>query len=144
MARIRVSVVIPASPRQVWDDVRNISSHVEWMTDALAIRFTSERRSGTGEAFDCDTRVGPFRMTDRMEITDWEEGRMIGIRHVGWVRGTGRFTLRPARHGRTRFTWQERLQFPWWMGGPAGALVAAPIMRRIWRGNLANLRQRFE
>jgi hypothetical protein len=143
MARVRVAVVIPAGPDQVWDDVRDIASHVEWMEDAVEIRFAGEGRRGVGTTFDCDTRVGPIRLTDRMQVTEWTEGRSIGIRHTGLVTGRGRFTLRPARGGRTRFTWDERLSFPWWMGGPLGATVAAPVLRRIWRRNLANLRRRF-
>lgn len=142
--RIKVSTVIDASPATVWADLRTIASHVEWMDDAVAIRFTSDRREGVGTAFDCDTRVGPLRLTDRIVVTAWDPGRAMGIRHVGVVTGEGQFTLR--RHGRrrTRFTWTERLTFPWWLGGPAGALVGGQVvLRRVWRHNLANLAARF-
>lgn len=144
MSRVRVSTVIQAPPARVWEAVRDISSHVEWMEDAVAIRFTSARRDGVGTTFDCDTRVGPFRLTDRMEVTEWTEGRAMGIRHVGLVQGTGRFTVRRALRGGTRFTWDERLRFPWWMGGGPGSMVAAPVLRRIWRRNLAGLKRRIE
>jgi hypothetical protein len=145
VTRIRVSTVIDAAPRRVWRDLEDIASHVEWMRDAAAIRFTSHRRSGVGTAFDCDTRVGPLRLTDRMEVTEWKRGRRMGIRHVGVVTGTGRFTLRRRLRRRgTRFTWEEDLAFPWWMGGPAGAAVARPVLRRMWRGNLARLKHRIE
>ena len=59
MGRIVVEVVIDAAPDVVWDDLRDISRHVEWMHDAVAIRFTSEQREGVGTAFDCETAVGP-------------------------------------------------------------------------------------
>jgi hypothetical protein len=144
VSRVRVSTVIDASPRRVWAAVRDIGSHVAWMEDAVAIRFTSRQHEGVGTTFDCDTKVGPFRLTDRMEVTEWSEGRAMGIRHVGLVQGTGRFTVRRARRGRTRFTWDERLRFPWWMGGPAGSLVAAPVLRHIWRRNLVNLKGQIE
>lgn len=139
-----MSTVIDAPPGRVWAAVRDIASHVDWMHDAVAIRFTSPGWTGTGTSFDCDTRVGPFRLTDKMVVTEWSEGRAMGIRHVGLVQGTGRFTLRPTRRGGTRFTWDERLRFPWWMGGPAGAGVAAPVLRRIWRRNLAGLKDAVE
>jgi hypothetical protein len=144
VGRIRVSTVIDASPAQVWDDVKDISSHVSWMQDAVAIRFTSGRRSGVGAAFDCDTRIGPFRLTDRMEVTEWRPRRSMGIRHVGLVTGTGRFTLRRRRRGRTRFTWDERLVFPWWMGGPVGGVVGGQVLRLVWKRNLRNLKRRVE
>jgi len=143
VARIRVGITIDATPRQVWDDIADISSHVEWMADAESIRFTSARHSGEGTTFDCATRVGPVRLSDRMEVTEWRPRRSMGIRHVGIITGTGRFTLRRRPRGRTRFTWEERLVFPWWMGGPAGALASTPILRRIWKRNLRNLAKRF-
>jgi uncharacterized protein YndB with AHSA1/START domain len=140
MARIKVATVIDAPRREVWAAIEDVGSHVEWMTDAVEIRFTGRKRSGVGTTFECDTRVGPLRLTDAMEITEWRPRRTMGVKHVGVVSGEGRFTLRRARKGRTRFTWQERLQFPWWLGGPVGAWVAAPVLRHIWKRNLANLR----
>lgn len=144
VARIRVSTVIDAPRRQVWADVADIASHVEWMGDAEAIHFTSARRKGVGTAFDCITRVGPVRLTDRMAVTEWTEGRAMGIRHVGVVTGTGRFTLRSTARGRTRFTWDERLSYPWWLGGRLGSVVSRPVLRHIWKQNLRRLKARVE
>ena len=139
--RIRVGTVLPATTERVWDDVRDLGSHVEWMADAEAIRFTSEQRSGLGTTFECDTRIGPFRTVDRMEITEWVDGRLIGVRHTGLVAGTGRFQLKPdGVHQRsTRFTWEENLAIPWLLGGPLVALV----LRLVWMRNLRGLRRRF-
>ena len=136
MTRIRVSTTIPARRSRVWADVRDLASHVEWMADAESIRFTSPRRSGVGTTFDCETRVGPLHTVDRMEVTEWVEGRVIGVRHVGLVTGTGRFTLRRAGLlGRsTRFTWEEDI------GVPA---VAGLVLRLVWWRNLRRLRRRF-
>jgi hypothetical protein len=142
--RIRVGTTIDAPRAQVWAEVRDIASHVQWMEDAVAIEFTSRRRAGVGTTFDCETRIGPFHLTDRMEVTQWREGRVIGIRHTGIVTGTGRFTLRRRRGGRTRFTWEERLTFPIRMGGRPGAAVGGLVLRRVWKRNLANLKARIE
>ena len=144
MGRIRVSTTIDASRARVWDDVKDIASHVQWMEDAVAIRFTSPTRSGVGASFDCDTKVGPIRLTDKMEVTEWKARRVMGIRHVGLVTGSGRFTLGRRRGGRTRFTWTEQLTFPWWMGGPIGAEVGGAVLRLIWKRNLRNLKRRLE
>jgi carbon monoxide dehydrogenase subunit G len=140
---ITVSTTIDAPPRVVWASVRDIGSHVRWMADAEAIRFTSRRRTGVGTTFECDTRVGPLTLTDVMEVTSWVERREMGVRHTGVVTGTGRFTLRRARGGRTRFTWEERLVFPWWLGGPVGGVVGARVLRQIWKGNLRRLSAGF-
>ena len=140
MAAIRVSTVIEASPDEVWDYVRDISSHVEWMADAEALRFTSEQTTGIGTTFECDTKVGPARLTDVMEITEWEDEAVMGVRHTGVVTGSGRFTLRPAGPGRTEFRWDEELDFPVWMGGPLRDPVGGRILEAIWRRNLARLK----
>lgn len=139
---IVVSVEIDATPERVWDVVEPVERHVDWMHDAVAIRFTTEQTRGTGTEFLCDTKVGPFKLVDRMEITEWEAGRVMGVRHTGLVTGSGRFTLEPIDLGRrTRFTWAEDLVFPWWMGGPIGAWVGGKIaLGPIWRRNLRNLK----
>lgn len=139
MARIRVQTTIDAPPRAVWRRLADIGDHVTWMADAVGIRFTGESREGVGTTFECETRVGPLRTLDVMEITEWRERRAMGVRHTGLVTGTGRFLLRRRRHGRTRLVWDEQLRFPWWMGGVVGSAVASPVLRAMWRGNLRRL-----
>jgi uncharacterized protein YndB with AHSA1/START domain len=147
VVKLQVSVQIDASPAEVWRAVEDIAAHREWMLDAAEIRFVGDQRRGVGTTFDCDTRLGPFRLTDRMEVTEWRPGRAMGVRHAGVVTGTGRFTLRRVRRrrgGGTRFAWQERLRFPWWLGGPLGAAVAKPALTAVWRRSLRNLKASVE
>ena len=138
--KIKVGITIDAPIATTWRAVEPIEQHVDWMAEAETIRFTSSKRRGVGTTFDCVTKVGPIRMTDRMTVTEWEPGRMMGIEHAGVVTGRGRFTLRRRRGGRTRFTWKEHLTFPWWMGGAVGAYAAKPVLRAIWRRNLRRLK----
>lgn len=142
MARITVSVDIDATPDEVWSVVEPIERHVDWMADAVAIRFETEQTRGVGTRFDCDTKVGPIRLTDKMEITDWVPGSAMGVTHSGIVTGSGVFTLEPIDLGRrTRFTWSEELRFPWFLGGRLGEWVGARlVMGPIWRRNLSRLR----
>jgi hypothetical protein len=142
--RIRTCITIDASPAAVWAEVKRIDRHVEWMRDAKAIAFRGRRRTGVGTEFECVTGVGPFVTTDVLVVTEWRPRRSIGISHRGAVRGNGRLTLRRQRGGRTRFCWRERLRFPWWMGGPVGEVLARPLLRRIWSGNLRRLKARVE
>lgn len=145
MSRISVSIELEASPDEVWAAVADIGSHVEWMADATAIRFVGDQRTGVGTTFDCDTQVGPLRLVDRMEVTSWEPGREMGVRHAGLVTGDGVFRLGPLDGGRrTRFTWTEELRFPWYLGGAATALAASPVFGWIWRRNLSALHTRIE
>ena len=141
MGRIRVAVEIDAPPADVWSVVEPIERHVDWMADAVAIRFTGESTRGVGTEFECDTKVGPIKLTDEMAITEWEPERSMGVRHTGIVTGTGVFELEPIDLGRrTRFTWTEDLTFPWYLGGRIGEIVGGQaVMKQIWKRNLRRL-----
>ena len=139
MASIRVSTVIDVEPAALWDELEHVERHVDWMADAVAIRFLSDQTQGVGTRFECDTKVGPAKLTDVMEITEWVDGEAMGVRHTGLVTGEGRFTLHPAGPGRTEFRWEEQLDFPFWMGGPLRDPVGGRILEAIWRRNLKKL-----
>jgi hypothetical protein len=139
VAGILVRTEIDAWPSEVWRVVSSIPDHVVWMDDAIGIEITSSRASGVGTTFDCETRVGPIELTDHMEVTEWVEGRVIGVAHTGMVSGSGRFTVVDAPDGRTVFSWEETLHFPWWLGGRLGEVPGAWLLRRVWTRNLANL-----
>jgi hypothetical protein len=137
--KVKVSTTLPAAPRDVWTVIEPIERHVEWMADAESITFTSPQSRGVGTTFDCVTRIGPFRTVDRMAVTAWDPPRRLAIEHHGLFTGRGQFTLRRTGGDQTRFTWTEHIRFPWYFGGPLGALAAKPVLRRVWRANLARL-----
>ena len=146
MSQLSVAIEISAPPADVWKTVEPIENHVEWMHDAVAIRFEGDQQRGVGTRFLCDTKIGPIRLVDRMEITEWVPDSAMGVRHVGIVTGIGRFTITPIDFGRrTRFGWNEALVFPWFLGGPIGALVGGRlVLRPIWRRNLRALKKIVE
>ena len=141
-----MSIELAASPARVWEIVEPVERHVDWMADAVAIRFTNSQTRGVGTTFDCDTKVGPIKLTDRMEITEWVPEKSMGVKHVGIVTGTGVFTIEPLGNGQyTKFTWSEELTFPWWLGGPIGEVIGGNIvMKAIWRRNLKKLQALVE
>ena len=73
-----------------------------------------------------------------MEITEWTPTAAIGVRHLGMVTGTGRFTLSPIELGsETRFGWEESLVFPWCWAVRSALSLAAPGATPIWNRNLS-------
>ncbi|MGZ4678132.1 MAG: SRPBCC family protein [Acidimicrobiia bacterium] len=137
---IHLCTTIGAPVDAVWRTVEDIGSHPRWMTDAESITFLTDQRAGVGTEFDCATRVGPFTTVDRMHVTEWEPGRVMGIEHRGLVTGRGRFTLRSLDAAITEFCWTEDLTFPTRMGGGVGERIGRPVFERIWRANLRRLR----
>ncbi len=140
---IEVSVEVPAPIDAVWADLAKLESHSEWMRDAEAIEFLTEQREGVGTRIRVPTRVGPLTTVDEMEFTAWEPPHLMAINHQGKFSGQGEIALQESEHG-TQVTWREKVKFPWTFGGPAGELVAAPILQWIWKTNLKALAKRFE
>ena len=143
MTTIRLAVALGAPVATVWTDLADLGSHVEWMSDAESIRFRTEHRDGVGAAFDCVTKVGPIRLTDRMIVTRWEPPHVMTVAHEGLVTGAGTFRLETLTAGRSRLCWEEELHFPWWLGGPLGEIVGRPVLAKIWQGNLRRFQARF-
>ena len=142
MATITITKLISAPRSEVWAELEQIERHTVWMADAVALEFESDQHRGIGTQIAVETKVGPFRMTDRMEFTSWDPPRVMGVRHQGLVGGVGEFTLED-RGNDTLLTWREDLEFPWYFGGVVGALAARPVLSAIWRRNLDRLAARL-
>jgi hypothetical protein len=142
MSHIEIALDLGVSPAKLWDELRHIDRHVNWMNDAVSIAFLSATTEGIGTSFRCLTKVGPLKTNDVMTITQWEDEKSMGVEHV-FLTGSGVFTI--ASHGdSSTITWKEDLTFPWWMLGPVGSFVASPILRLIWKKNLRNLQEIVE
>ena len=112
------------------------------MSDAESITFTSSSRSGTGTKFVCLTKVGPIRLRDKMEITNWQEGSEITIQHSGIISGSGSLSLDEIGEKQTLLTWREDLNFPAIFIAPIGPFVAKKVLGRIWKLNLQRFAER--
>ena len=139
MQPVRVSVDIAAPLGEVWTAAADLAAPEQWMADVESIEVGSEARQGAGTEMRVATRIGPFRTTDVITITDWEPLHRISVLHHGFFSGRGEFDI-SAVGGATRFTWTEEINFPWRVGGPIAAIFARPVLTRIWRRNL----QRFK
>ncbi|MGA7097906.1 MAG: SRPBCC family protein [Acidimicrobiia bacterium] len=139
---ITITIRYEAPAAAVWSELADLASHSEWMADAGDIEFVDSKTRGLGTQMRVPTRIGPFHTTDLMTVVEWEEGRAVGVEHVGAVSGIGRFLVETSGSGSV-LTWSERLRFPWWLGGPIGAWIAQPFLRHIWRGNLRRLGERL-
>ena len=157
--KLTLSTDIAAPPVVVWDYISDIKTHTDWMRDAVDIQLIGHQTQGVGTRFACETKVGPLRMTDTMEITEWSPGQKMGVRHTGHVSGEGVFSMRAVGAGdgaegggaagdgadsHTHFEWSEVLRFPWRLGGPVGELLAYPVLRSMWKGNLRRLKKKIE
>lgn len=136
---ISISRQVPFSADRVFRELAALERHHTWMADAEAVEIVSAQRRGVGVEMIAHTRIGPLRTADRMVVVDWDEGRAIGVRHVGLVRGVGRLSVQADGPDRARVRWDEELVFPGGHLGELAAHAARPVLEWIWRGNLARL-----
>lgn len=146
MARIEVSTHIESDPARVWEVLVDWEGQARWMRDARSVTVRSPHREGTDVVVRCRTDIlGGLVVTDDMVTTEWEEPRIIGIRHLGrLIRGEGAFELAPTGYG-THLTWWEEIDPPLGPLGEAVTTVAlVPWIRRVFRGSLAALKRLCE
>lgn len=145
MAFLGARTHIAAPPERVWDLLRDWEGQAAWMVDATECAVVGDRREGVGTRVRAVTTfAGGIPVADPMEVTRWEEGRLIEIRHLGRVvRGMGWFELSPTPWG-TRFEWAEEIDPPLGPLGELGAAVARPALEGMLRASLARLKRLAE
>ena len=142
--RIEVSTIIYKPIEVVWDEVKIMKNHVNWMQDAAKIDFLSENEAGIDTKMKVLTKVGPFTLNDIITVTTWEEMNSIGVVHEGIVTGEGIFYLTALNESQTEFRWEETLKFPIYLGGVIGEFFGSYVLKYIWKKNLKNLKKIIE
>ena len=138
--RLSERLVIEAPPERVWAVASDIPRGAEWMPDVAWIR-PAGGGPGVGARFEVKTRVlGVPATTDLIEVTAWEPPHRLAVRHLGWVKGSGEWRLRPSLDGRrTLLEWDEELRMPPPVLGELGLRVYAPVQRAMLRRSMRNL-----
>lgn len=146
MARIEAATHIEAPVARVWEVLLDWERQPRWMRDARSVEVTSPHRTGPDVVLRCRTDIAAgIVVTDVMVTTEWEDERIVGVRHTGWpIRGVGAFELEPTPHG-THFTWWEEVTAPLWgLGEAVTTLLVVPQVRRVFRASLAGLKRECE
>jgi uncharacterized protein YndB with AHSA1/START domain len=150
MARreITVSVDVDAPVETVWGEVTDWESQGEWML-GTAVKVTRGDGTSVGSELAATTGVGPFGVTDTMEIVGWDPPHRATVRHTGRVvRGSGVFTVLERRtdDGReaSTFVWSEQLDLPLGALGALGWPVVKPAFAWGVKRSLDVLARRCE
>jgi hypothetical protein len=116
------------------------------MADARSVTVRGPQRQGVGVALRCMTDLaGGLVVADGMVTSEWEEHRLVGVRHTGrLIRGVGAFELEPTAWG-TRLDWWEEVDPPFGgLGEAVTSLAIVPRVQRLFRSSLANLKRLCE
>ena len=131
--RIETSIIINKPLDAVWQEVKVMENHVNWMEDAVKIDILSENNSGIDTKMNVLTKVGPVKLTDIITVTEWKEKESIGVIHEGIVTGEGIFYLTALNESQTEFRWEETLKFPIYLGGVIGEFFGSYVLKYIWK-----------
>jgi carbon monoxide dehydrogenase subunit G len=144
-AELTVPVDVDAPTEAVWQTVTDWRAQGEWMLGTrVEVEGAGEGRH-LGARLRAVTGIGPFGVTDPMEIVEWEPPRRCVVRHTGRiVRGDGVFEVVPLGPHRAQFLWSERLDLPLGAVGALGWRVVAPAVRLGLARSLRTMARRCE
>ena len=132
---IRLRVEVAATIATTWAMLADVERQPAWMTDLRRVRVLGPLPVGLGTWAEGDVRILGVTVKDRVEIVEFSPPHRYGIRHVGFVRGTGLFTLDTLDGGqRTSLEWTETLVAP--ILPDVASVVLGPVLRRVFRADL--------
>jgi uncharacterized membrane protein len=139
-----LEITINKNIEVVWDYIKDISSHTQWMQDAKSIELLFGSANTIGANYLCITKVAGIKTDDIFKIIKYEKPNLIEISHTGVVNGSGFFRLVKIDETTTKFTWEENLRFPWYMGSIVGKKFGMLLLHKIWKKNLLRLKEQVE
>jgi uncharacterized membrane protein len=140
---LEMSMGIRAPAEVVWSYLVDWENLDRWMTEAKGFKVTSEHRRGVGVTAQATITIAGITTTDPVRVTRWEAPSVLEIEHLGWVKGFGLMQCVPEWSG-TRMLWKETLNPPLGVLGAVGIRVFKPMMRRVFKKDLALLKTLVE
>jgi uncharacterized protein YndB with AHSA1/START domain len=134
---------IARPPEAVWPYLVDWERLGRWMREARDFRVLSPHREGVGVEAEATVRIAGISTRDRIRVTRWEPPSVLEMAHQGWVKGTGFMEVSPTASGAHVF-WREALVPPWGPLGRLGMTLLRPLMRLIFRRDLARLTELVE
>lgn len=140
---VEMSIHMSAPPQRVWPYLVDWEGLGRWMKEASDFKVTSAHREGVGVTAEATIRIAGISTTDPVRVTIWEPGELLGLEHLGWVKGVGVMTLTEQKGG-TLLNWHESFVAPWGWLGALGLRLWKPLMKRIFQRDLVLLRKLVE
>jgi len=134
--RLTMSRTLPGPPEVVWDLITDWENQGDWMLEATDFQVTSPMREGVGVEAVATVRIGGLRTRDAIRVIAWDPPRLLGIQHMGWVKGVAEVRLTRLENGSTRADWTEELHPPLGLLGDIGVRLFKPIMVRVFSRDL--------
>ena len=133
---IELAETMPGPPEVVWRLVTDWENQGDWQLEARDFVVTSTEREGLGVTAEATVSIGGITTRDVAEVVAWEPGKLLGIKHGGWVSGEGELHLTALGSDRTHVFWVERLFPPLGIAGAVGLTAFKPLLSRTFQRDL--------
>lgn len=117
MVRAHSEVEIDAPADTVFAYIDDYTTATRWVAGMKEWRPVGDKVQGLGSTFAAKIGLGPTSLDTTLEITRWEQDRLIAWEPRKGVKQAGSYTLEDLGDGRTRFTLDVDLELP---GGIVG------------------------
>jgi hypothetical protein len=139
---LHMSIEIAQPLDAVWAYASNIERQPEWMHEMKRVEMLTPPPVAPGSRGRATVRVFGISTTDEVVITRFEPPHTFAIRHEGRFVGEGLLEFSTLGPTRTRIDWMEYLRPP--LLPNLGGYIQRPILRSIFRADLANLKEILE
>jgi uncharacterized protein YndB with AHSA1/START domain len=136
--RIHQTFTVACSPADVFAFMVQPENLAKWQTVKTYVTPLTEGPTRLGSRFREGTKVGPRQWDQVVEVTEFEPGRVFGVKVTAGPESSGRWTLEPDGAG-------ARVQFD---GDFRAPRLLGPVVKRVvgrqFRGYHENLRREVE
>jgi hypothetical protein len=139
---LHMSIEIAQPLDTVWAYASNIERQPEWMHEMKRVEMLTPPPVAPGSRGRATVRIFGISTTDDVVITRFEPPHTFAIRHEGRFVGEGLLKFSTLGPTRTRIDWMEYLRPP--LLPNLGGYIQRPILRSIFRADLANLKEILE
>ncbi|MDF0532326.1 SRPBCC family protein [Tsukamurella sp. 8F] len=99
---------------------------------------------GLGAIYDAELRIGPKAFTSVVQITEFEQDRLITLRSIAGFRTSSRWEFTPHADGRSRLFVEFTYDLPGGIAGRTLAKIVEPFAVQAVRNTEATLRRQLE
>ena len=124
---LSLSIDIKSNQQQVFDSFVNWETQGDWMLGTKVER-TKNNGIGIGGEINAWTGFWKIGFNDPMEITKWEEPKVVDMKHLGKVvKGEGSMIVEKIDDNNSKFIWSETIELPFSIFGLIGWFFIKPF-----------------
>ena len=144
LMRVAQKLVIEAPRATIWEVISDGKRYPDFMADAELWDVVGDQASGLGARWAIRLRVGSAPVGGLVEVTEFDVPANLAFNAITGVATRGRWRLRERRPGLTEVEFRLNYQSPGGLLGLVADRVSGPLVARILKRSLRNLRDLLE